>query len=102
MTAEMGTNLGSINPMEDETNRKAVMTVCHYATDADDAADLMAMLGLDAVKPACSKCGNPMSRTTNLGRVRPHGEDGVCNTCIKRAAEAVKRAERRARRAAQL
>ncbi|MGW5377478.1 hypothetical protein ACWESM_18730 [Nocardia sp. NPDC003999] len=66
--------------------RAASVTVCRYATDARDAGELLAMLGLAAegsrfARP-CRLCDRPMSTVDCVGHTRP-GHDGLCARCVE-------------------
>lgn len=68
------------DPQEDY---RAARTVCHYASDATEAALLLAMLGLaDLGASACVRCGQaPMRNADDYGRPLPP-RDGMCGHCV--------------------
>lgn len=78
---------GVIRHVSPEGQLAAAKTVCHYAIDAEDAAELLAMLGLSGVVATCTGCGKPMSRQTNLGRSDGFAGGGVCSLCARRASK---------------
>lgn len=81
--------LGEVRELTDDDRRAAMRTTCHYATDRDDAAELLAMLGLVAVGAGrlttpCSMCLRPMSNMNGVGHVRQHAK-GMCGSCYARS-----------------
>lgn len=79
----------------DEIVHAARLTVCRYAENADDAAELMSMLGLGDMTASCQECGGDMSRRTNIGRVQGLARGGVCSSCVRRVRQ---RSARQAKR----
>ncbi|MGW6121464.1 hypothetical protein ACWFRF_20650 [Nocardia sp. NPDC055165] len=81
-------SIGEVEELTEDDRRAAVLTVCGHATDAADAADLLAMLGLTAsstgrVTTPCSVCLRPMSKLNGIGHVRQHAK-GMCSSCYGR------------------
>lgn len=54
-----------------EEAQRATATVCRHAVDRDDAARLLAMLGLTPSLPAARKARKPRKPPKNPGRVVP-------------------------------
>lgn len=80
--------LGEIEPTTEDEQRAAALTVCRHATGGQDAAELLAMLGLTAVPrrgrvaTPCRKCRRPMSTVDCVGHARP-ASDGMCGSCYQ-------------------
>ncbi|NEW42761.1 hypothetical protein GV794_02140 [Nocardia cyriacigeorgica] len=73
-------------PVSEADRARARVTVCRNATDATDAAELMAMLGLldEPETPArCSGCKRMFGDSGREGTI-PHKRDGMCATCFGR------------------
>ncbi|WP_063017152.1 MULTISPECIES: hypothetical protein [Nocardia] len=74
----------------DAERHAAALTVCRYANDATDAAELLAALGLTPDAPKgriaqpCRKCLRPMSNVDCVGHAR-RGSDGMCGSCYQRS-----------------
>lgn len=80
-------NLGEVEEHSDADRHAAALAVCQRATGAEDAAELLAMLGLTdhthrLAKP-CAMCLRPMSNMNGVGHVRQHA-DGLCGSCYGR------------------
>ncbi|RJO74141.1 hypothetical protein D5S18_18485 [Nocardia panacis] len=81
--------LGDLAELTEADRRAAALAVCGHATDAADAAELLAMLGLvdkasaGRVAAQCRKCLRPMSNVDCVGHAR-RASDGMCGSCYQR------------------
>ncbi|MFD3748371.1 hypothetical protein [Nocardia sp. NPDC058633] len=87
-------SLGEVGPNSADERWAAAITVCHHATDATDAAELLAMLGLTGsatrIADPCRGCGRPMSNLALIGHARrSSGGGGLCEGCQRTAAKVV-------------
>ncbi|WP_378735472.1 hypothetical protein [Nocardia brasiliensis] len=81
--------IGQVRELTDTDRYAAMLTTCHYAADRDDAAELLAMLGLVSagagrLTTPCSMCLRPMSNVDGVGHVRQHAK-GMCGSCYGRS-----------------
>lgn len=79
--SEMNTDM-HVEPVKEETRRKAVRVVAENAQGPEDFAMLAAILGLTGDIATCSECKGPISLITNLGRTRL-ARNGVCVRCVE-------------------
>lgn len=81
--------LGEVEETSDADRHTAALTVLHHATGVEDAAELLAMLGLTGTRAGrvtkpCAKCRRPMSNLNGVGHVRQQAK-GMCGSCYARS-----------------
>lgn len=82
-------NLGEVEDNTEDEKHAAALVVCHHATSASEAAELLAMLGLTSVRARrlakpCAMCLRPMSNMFGVGHVRQQAK-GMCGSCYGRS-----------------
>ncbi|MEV0247917.1 hypothetical protein AB0H76_15095 [Nocardia sp. NPDC050712] len=71
-SADLDAVTGPMKHITAEERERAALTVCHYATDTADAAELLAMLGLAEPKPAPIPPAPTTPRFARNGPARRH------------------------------
>ncbi|MFD3431123.1 hypothetical protein [Nocardia fluminea] len=86
-------SLGETEELTEAERYAATLTVCRQATDAEDAGELLAMLGLTGtstrIADKCRGCGRPTSNLALIGHARRSGGGGgLCQGCRNAADKA--------------
>lgn len=79
--------IGEVEESSEADRHAAALTVCRHATDASDAEQLLAMLGLTRTRrgriaAVCRGCGRAMSNLDGVGHAR-RGSSGMCLYCSR-------------------